>query len=401
MLVPMVCKAIPNEFLSPVVIKMALNQRQRRLLKLILMMNVTQMELNVMTLLFTMHMKNAQQILLFMDNKKSRVIPKVSNYYLETIPRFNDRDFKSHFRLSKTTCEVLLMKIHETTTSLPQPGRQIDIEKRLLMFLWYIGNMESFRSMADRFDVSKGTLHVSVKYISNVLVTKIMPLVISWPTGVRLQKIADGFSETSRLEGTIGAIDGTHIEIKCPSKHKQAYFNRKKYPSLVLLAVCDSSLNFTYVFTGCPGSTHDAGVLRQTPLYRDAPGVIPPGKHIIGDSAFPLNAWLMKPFRDNGNLSRDQIKFNQVLSSSRQVIERGFGFLKGRFRRLIKLDAVDMQVIVETILSGCTLHNICLANDDEMFDIEHAIGDDDQNGPDQVQGNQEGTDVRQTLMERL
>ncbi|CAC5395153.1 unnamed protein product [Mytilus coruscus] len=290
MLVPMVCKAIPNEFLSPVAIKMAPNQRQRRLLKLILMMNVTQMELIVMALLFTIHMKNAQQILFFMDNKKSRLVPKVSNYYSETIARFNDRDFKSHFRLSKTTCEVLLMKIHETTTSLPHPSRQIDIEKRLLMFSWYIG---------------------------------------------------------------------------------------------------------------CPGSTHDAGVLRQTPLYRHAPGVIPPGKHIIGDSAFPLLAWLMKPFRDNGNLSRDQIKFNQALSRSRQVIERSFGFLKSRCRRLIKLDAVDIQVFVETILSGCTLHNICLANDDEMFDIEHAIRDDVQNGPEQVQGNQEGTDIRQTLMERL
>ena len=51
------------------------------------------------------------------------------------------------------------------------------IDKRLLdsVFFYCAGNTESFRSMADRFDVGKSSYHRSMKRVACALVDDIMP----------------------------------------------------------------------------------------------------------------------------------------------------------------------------------------------------------------------------------
>ena len=51
---------------------------------------------------------------------------------------------------------------------------------------------------------------------------------------------------------------------------------------------------------------------------------------ILGDSAYSLENWLMKPYSDSGNLSPDEARFNLALSRSRVVVENAFGRLKAR-----------------------------------------------------------------------
>lgn len=70
-------------------------------------------------------------------------------------------------------------------------------------------------------------MHV-LKECLQILVYEAMHDIIKWPRGVRLRETSQGFSEITQLQNVLGAIDGTHIEIKAPSEHTQAYFNRKK-----------------------------------------------------------------------------------------------------------------------------------------------------------------------------
>jgi hypothetical protein len=85
--------------------------------------------------------------------------------------------------------------------------------------------------------------------------------------------------------------------------------------------------------------------------------------HILGDSAYPLLPNLLVPYRDNGHLTAAQGRFNAVHSSTRCVIERAFGRLKGKFRRLKGIDATRMCNALHMIEAAFTLHNFIMEHE--------------------------------------
>ena len=98
---------------------------------------------------------------------------------------------------------------------------------------------------------------------------------------------------------------------------------------------------------GWPASVHDARVLANSELFRKGEsgelflqklrqviGVSVP-LVILGDPAYPLLQWIMKPYSDNGRLSQLLHLFNYRLSHARVGAENAFGILKARWRCLL------------------------------------------------------------------
>jgi len=109
--------------------------------------------------------------------------------------------------------------------------------------------------------------------------------------------------------------------------------------------------------------------------------------------------WLITPFRDNGHLTDDQRKFNKTLSSLRQVIERTMGLLKGRWRKLIHIDHLDVTHATKLVMASCVMHNFCIIHDD--FDESYFLpndNDDNDVGTDDVRGPRFGQLKRNRLM---
>ena len=83
-------------------------------------------------------------------------------------------------------------------------------------------------------------------------------------------------------------------------------------------------------------------VLKNSPIYckieNNSDEMFPNNTHLLGDSAYGLSNWLMTPFKDFGNLSRNQKRYNFLHSSTRMMIEHALGALKEKFRRLKFLD---------------------------------------------------------------
>lgn len=319
-------------------------------------------------------------------NTERQPAVRIRGYAECIVPSYSDSAFRSHFRLSRSSAEVLvgfLARCPEVPSEHLRGRRPVSVEKQLLITLWVLGNPEAIRSVSDRFNVTKSSVFRIVRRVCHAILNNLASQFICWPRGERVKKVMEQFQRNNGLPHCIGVVDGTHIPIKAPYDKPEQYVNRKKFYSLQLQGVCDPDRFFTDVYCAYPGSVHDARVLRNSPLYQDAERqeseMFPGGAYIIGDAAYPLKTWLITGFKNNGKLTRQQQHFNYRLSSKRMKIEHTFGLLKGRFRKLkVMMDIDRVEDIPLLVTSACVLHNFCLLNEDdvEMFldlDIEHEV----------------------------
>ncbi|XP_060563710.1 putative nuclease HARBI1 [Ruditapes philippinarum] len=292
--------------------------------------------------------------------------------YVETVYRqYTIDDFKDRFRMNRDTFEKLLHMMSPFLKN-SRGVHQITAEKKLLLFIKYLSTQTTFQQLADIFGVCETSVHSVIHDVSEMICVKLLPELIKWPTGKKAKETIDGFQQLAGFPGIMGTIDGSHIPIRTPSEFPENYINRKQYPSIVLQAVCDSKLLFIDVFCGWPGSVHDSRILKNSPLMdkieADVSQVFPGNTHLLGDSAYALASWMMVPYKDCGNLNKDQKTYNYIHSSTRMCIERAFGALKGRFRRLKFIDLKDISCIVHIVLSCCTLHQLCVQCREDLLD---------------------------------
>lgn len=156
-------------------------------------------------------------------------------------------------------------------------------------------------------------------------------------------QVAEEFNKRWQFPNCVGAIDGKHIAIRPPPNSGSRYFNYKRFFSIVLLAVVDANYRFLYVDVGKNGRCSDGGVFADSDLRKaldDGTARLPKDDHfpkddksmpfcMVGDDAFPLRKYLMKPFPQR-KLTDDERIFNYRLSRARRVVENAFGILAHR-----------------------------------------------------------------------
>ena len=183
-----------------------------------------------------------------------------------------------------------------------------------------------------------------------------------------MEHVIDGFNTKWDMVQCAGAIDGSHIPVRPPLLNHTDFYNWKGWYSIIVQAVVNHEYLFRDINVGWPGSVHDARVFVNSQLYNriqnnkilDSSSIDISGTKIlpflVGDSAYPLSSWLMKPFPHHGNLTDKQRTFNYRLSRARIVSENAFECLKARWRWLMKQNDMDVHNIVAAC---CILHNIC------------------------------------------
>lgn len=252
----------------------------------------------------------------------------------------------------------------------------------VLITLWTIANQEPFRSIGDRFGLSRGNTH-TIFMDTCKLICQLQNTYIKWPTGDNFRRDVAVFNNLRgrhSFPNVIGCVDGTHIAIRGPV-NDNSYYNRKGYNSMLLQVICKSNLEFMDVFCGWPGSAHDARVWQNSPIYHKitSTNLIPEEYHLLGDSAYPLDTFIMVPFKDNGHLTHMQRKYNKVLSSTRVVVEQALGRLKEVFRRLKYLNITNLSNFKYIVLAACILHNFCIIRKIDHF-VDELLDDNNFDG---------------------
>ncbi|XP_050338259.1 putative nuclease HARBI1 [Bactrocera neohumeralis] len=166
------------------------------------------------------------------------------------------------------------------------------------------------------------------------------------------------------LPGIIGAVDGTHIQMVRPVKDEHLFFNRKLKHSINAMVICDHNMYSIRAVNGVyGGAVHDAHVClsneRQYMLSNYQNG--DKSSWLIGDSGYPLEPWLLTPYRNAEENSLESL-YNEKFTKARSIIERVFGILKSRFRCLLAGRELRYapKKVVKILNVCCALHNMCL-----------------------------------------
>ena len=168
------------------------------------------------------------------------------------------------------------------------------------------------------FGIANSTCYKIFKETCSVIVTVLLPQYIRRPNSGHLDEIIKGFETKFGFPNCRGAIDGTHIPITAPQLHHTDYHNRKGYYSIVGQVMCNHEYKVMNIAAGWPGRMDDARVLTNSSIYtkREDRTLLPNRPRrmgdtdvpvvLLGDPAYPLRPWLMKPFSDTGRLARKQ-----------------------------------------------------------------------------------------------
>ena len=325
--------------------------------------------------------------------------------------------WKNHFRVSKDTfdyiCQLVGPELSRQNTRL---RRAIPLAKRVGMALWRLGTGNSYRTTGITFGQGKSTVIKTRENFMEAFIRRKNEF-IRFPEDTRdVAHAMRKMESVAGLPNVVGATDGPHISIKAPHVNHEDYFNRKQNYSVNFQGVVDADGKFIDVSTGWPSSIHDTRVLRLSTLYRRAENDLilnEPVRHInrvtvrpllIGDSAYPLLTWLVGPYPQSRNLSREHCKFNKILNKTRVIVERAYGKLKSRWRCLLKALEENTGKVPFTVITCCILHNICILLGDDLDDSDLSSDDDDDDKNDDGDNGLavfgQGRRIRQALTEQ-
>ena len=339
--------------------------------------------------------------------------PRSNSWWEDVVnATFTSDDWLENLRMSKTTflyvCSELRLAVEKNDTSM---RKAIPVEQRVALTLWFLATGTDFRTIGHLFGVSKSTVCVVTKQVCNALVSILLPKYIRFPSGDGLREVVDGFKHKFGFPQCAGVVDGTHVPIVSPVEYPADYYNRKGFHSVLMQGTVNHLGHFIDIYIGWPGRVHDARVFSNSTLYSkgQANELLPNwteslgGKDvplvILGDPAYPLLPWVMKAFADNGRLSSQQ-NFNYRLSRARVTVEHAYGWLKGRWRCLLKRLDINISDVPKLLAACCALHNICEIHGD-TFDEEWLEGVEAVSESDTAEAGSQsasGESIRQALM---
>jgi len=211
------------------------------------------------------------------------------------------------------------------------------------------------------------------------------PIYMPEPTEEIWTKSALGFFEKWQFPNCIGSVDGKHVTIKCPNNSGTRNFCYLKKFSVVLMAIVDPDYKFICIDVGGYGRNSDGGILEESimgkrleagmlnvPEDKPLPGKVEKSPMvIIGDEAFSLKTYLMKPFpRRQSRNDRKKDTYNYRLCRARRVVENAFGILAKKWRVFERPMEMQETTVKKVIMATCILHNYLRVQNCNIYDNE-------------------------------
>ncbi|CAH2001102.1 unnamed protein product [Acanthoscelides obtectus] len=204
------------------------------------------------------------------------------------------------------------------------------------------------------------------------------------PTENIWKKCAEEFENRWGFPNCIGSVDGKHVTIKRPNNSGSNYWCYLHKYSIVLMAIVGPDYKFICVDIGGFGKNSDGGIFETSNMGKrfeqnlmsvPAPRFLPGQNEIcsyvlIGDEAFALKPYLMRPFPYKQTLTDvRKEEYNVRLCRARRVVENAFGILSQKWRIFYRPLETKVDTTILIVRTACVLHNFLRSKsgDDKYF----------------------------------
>ena len=182
--------------------------------------------------------------------------------------------------------------------------------------------------------------------------------------------LAQEFQEKWQFPNAVGVIDGKHIVIVPTPNSGSSYYNYKHTNSIVLSAIAGPNYECPFANVITNERMNDSRIWNKSSLRRaienrelelPEPRALPYRLEkitfvILGDDAFGLKNYMMKPFPQR-NLTIEKRISNYRHSRARRISENKFGILANHWRLFHTTIHLSPERATSVTLSVLILHN--------------------------------------------
>ena len=303
--------------------------------------------------------------------------PLVGQYHklLRELETYDVGAFNNFVRVNPRLFNEILERIEDDIRKQDTGARKaLEPGLKLAVTLRFLATGDSYSTLMYGFLVAKNTICKFIGPVCQAIIDAFCRDFMETPdTQEEWREIEAVFRKRWDLPHCLGAIDGKHVALWCPPNTGSEYFNYKGHFSIVLMAVVDANYKFLNINVGAKGAGSDGGLFAAIDFKKDMDrGLldVPPAEPLpggdpnkpvpyffVGDEAFPLKTWLMKPL-PRRNLTDAEAIYNYRISRARRVVENAFGILAARFRCLLRPMQLRPEKAIKVVIACCCLHNM-------------------------------------------
>ena len=314
-----------------------------------------------------------------------RALYCIRSDYLGRIPRFNDRQFESMFRLSRSRFQRLMFDVGNEdikfyTDNMDGTGViGSSFEARLLLPLKCMAYGVPPHTFRDYFQMSETLAKTCCYRFYETIVDIYLGEYLRMPTAEDLRNVTHLHETVHGVPGMFGSLDCMHTWWKnCPVAWKGSYKGKEKRSTIVLEAACDYHLWFWHAAYGYAGTLNDINILNMSPLmdrildgtFQELEKDLVPFKigdeefkrlYMLVDGIYPKWTRFVKAILQP--VGSDETKFTSWQESARKDIDRAFGVLQCKFQCVARpIYLMELVHIRNMVTASLILHNMCVSD---------------------------------------